>query len=154
MATDSSGLVPQQRDACDRMINALNDVIRQEQEVRKRVEAKKTKLAELRRQRESGDVVQPSHIDQKQQILAQLNKEVEELELAYKYHTYPLPRAHPPRPLGEVSADLPPPVPPRTTNRAAHPVPKDIGMDQWLCMRCSTVNNNLMPFCANPACTK
>ena len=156
-ARDNGKLLQQQQEACDRMLSALHDVIRQEQEVRRRLETKKQKLAELQRLQEGGAVVHSSEVDRKQKELSLLNGEIEELQLAYKYQMDPVTHIQLPPQMVMFSDNLPPPLPPKTkiattTRASSNRGMKEVGPEQWLCVYCNTVNSDLMPLCAN--CSK
>ena len=150
--SESATLLQQQEEACNRMMTALHDVIRQEQEVRRRVEVKKQKLAELQQQQDSG-TVHSSEVERKQKQLSLLNGEIEDLELAYRYQMAPAAHIQLPPEMEIVPDNVPPPLPPRynTSNRVSSKL-KDVGPEQWLCVYCNTVNSDLMPLCAN--CSK
>ena len=151
---ESARLLQQQQEACDRMLSALHDVIRQEQEVRRRLEAKKQKLAELQQQQEGGGLVHSSEVDRKQRELSLLDNEIEELELAYRYQMAPATHVQLPPEMGIVADTVPPPLPPKytTSNRVHSRGMQEVGPEQWLCVYCNTVNSDLMPLCAN--CSK
>ena len=146
---DNATLLQLQNEACDRMLSALLEVRRQETEVRKRVDGKKERLRRLKQSSASGQVDSFSELGQKEFQLDQLRKEIDQLIMNKRYQEnrgqlYPKVEVE----------DIPPPIPERsarsyrtTTQHYSKPV-KEVGPDQWLCLYCNTVNNEVMPLCA------
>ena len=149
---DNTTLLQLQKEASDRMVYALLEVRRQEKEVRGRVDEKKERLHKVRQNKVIGQVDNSSELAKKQLQLDELMREVEQLILEKQYQET-RGRLYPRVEMEEV----PPPIPERsprsyrTTTQHSKPV-KEVGPDQWLCLYCNAVNNEVMPLCAE--CSK